>query len=250
MLIASLGSSPLKGGRLNRIERLEFALDGPVGDREFAVVDLANGRVLKTVENPRLLAVTAQWHGGVLALEIDGTRYEAEPQPVGAQLELDYWGRPSAVRVVDGPWTPALSRLIGRDVALARAALPGAVVYGASVTLVTTGSLRRLASRVGHEVDPARFRATAVIDSGDDDHVEDAWAGRELALGSATVRVAEGIARCAVIDLDPRTATSGTRLLKTLAGYRLRSGDIEFGVYASVVSPGSVAVGDEVRLLP
>ena len=249
MQISSLGSSPLKGARHVERESLEFALDGPVGDREFAVVDLANRRVLKTVENPALLACEASWVDGVLSITVDGESFAGVPQPVGDELELDYWGRPAVVRVVEGPWMPRLASLLGRDVALVRAARPGAVVYGDSVTLVTTGSLRRLAAAVGHEVPASRFRATAVVDTGDESHVEDSWAGRDLVVGGATVRVADGIARCAVIDFEPQTGESGTRLLKTLAGYRLRSGDIDFGVYATVVSPGTVRRGDPVRVL-
>jgi uncharacterized protein YcbX len=249
MQISSLGSSPLKGARHSEREALEFALDGPVGDREFAVVDLANRRVLKTVENPALLACAATWVDGVLSITVDGEELAAVPQPVGGEIELDYWGRLSVVRVVDGPWMPRLTSLLGRDVALVRAARPGAVVYGDSVTLVTTDSLRLLAETVGHDVPASRFRATAVVDAGDDAHVEDSWAGRDLVLGGATVRVAAGIARCAVIDFEPDTGESGTRLLKALAGYRLRAGDIDFGVYATVVSPGTVRRGDPVRLL-
>ncbi|GAB2451634.1 uncharacterized protein YcbX [Conyzicola lurida] len=249
MQISSLGSSPLKGARHSEHESLDFALDGPVGDREFAVVDLANRRVLKTVEHPALLACEATWIDGVLSITVAGEEFAAVPDPVGDEIELDYWGRPAVVRVVDGPWMPRLASLLGRDVALVRAARPGAVVYGDSVTLVTTGSLLRLAATVGHAVPASRFRATAVVDTGDDAHVEDSWAGRDLAVGGATVRVAAGIARCAVIDFDPTTGESGTRLLKTLAGYRLRSGDIDFGVYATVVAPGTVRRGDPVRLL-
>jgi uncharacterized protein YcbX len=255
MRIRSIGSSPLKGGRHLPRRTVELSLDGPVGDREFAVVDLAAGRVLKTVENPGLLRCIAHWAGGALTLDIDGSRFDGVPTPSSERIELDYWGRPAALRVVEGPWAAPLSALLGREVVLARAALPGAVVYGDQVTLVTTTALRRLADATGRPVDEARFRANLVVDTGGtgahgaDAHPEDAWAGRELAVGSAVLRVGGGVPRCAVIDLDAAGAASATRLLRTLAGYRLRNGAIPFGVYATVVRAGTVALGDEVRLL-
>ena len=64
MHIRRIGSSPLKGGRHQTHETARFSLDGPVGDRVFAAVDLARGRVLRTVENPGLLGCSAHWGDG------------------------------------------------------------------------------------------------------------------------------------------------------------------------------------------
>ena len=250
MHIRRIGSSPLKGGRHMHHDSVEFALQGPVGDRVFAAVDLTSGTVLKTVQNPALLDCSAQWAGGVLTIDIDGERHSAVPRPVGPRLELDYWGRPSALRLVEGPWAAPLSRLLEREVVLAQAALPGAVVYGDAVSIATTGSLRRLAEAAGHGVDARRFRSNLEIDTGDTDpHLEDEWAGRELVVGGAALRVSGGIPRCAVIDLDPARGASATRLLKTLAGYRLAAGEITFGVYATVLRAGVIARGDAVTLM-
>lgn len=249
MHIHRLGSSPLKGGAHTEHDSVAYSLDGPEGDREFAVVDLAARRVLKTVENTALVGCVARWHDGVLSIAVDGQTHAGRPEPSGAALELDYWGRAAAVRIVDGPWTAPLSRLLGREVRLARAARPGALVYGDPVSIVTTGSLARLARESGGAVDERRFRANVVVDTGDEAHAEDRWAGRELEVGGVRLRVAGGIARCAVIDVDPDSATSGSRLLRTLAGYRLHAGDIGFGVYATVVRAGVVSRGDTARVL-
>ena len=250
MRIQRIGSSPLKGGRHASHEAAEFGLDGPVGDRVFAVVDLERGRVLKTVEHPALMSCEAHWTDGVLSIVIGGWPFTARPEPAGRQRELDYWGRPAPVEVVDGPWAAAFSALLGREVALARASRAGAVVFGESVTVVTTSSLRRLSRETGGEVDARRFRSNLVIDTGDaDDHVEDSWAGRELAVGDIRLQVADGIPRCAVIDMHPDSGASGSRLLTTLAGYRHDAGEIPFGVYARVTRPGVVSRGDEVHLL-
>ncbi|WP_166805703.1 MOSC domain-containing protein [Cryobacterium ruanii] len=249
MRIRDIGVSLLKGGRHQPRENLLLAADGPVGDRDFAIVDRHTGTVLKTVEYPLLVSCEANWAGGVLSMKIDGRRIAEKPTVTGEVLELDYWGRTTSMQVVDGPWAQQFSRLLGRNVVLTRSAVAGAVVYGDSVAISTTSSLARLARESGMAVDTRRFRATFTIDTGDADaHVEDSWVGRELELGGARLLVNDGIPRCAVIDVDPDTGARGTSLLKTLAGYRLRSNDIMFGVYAEVVSPGTVSVGDDVRL--
>jgi uncharacterized protein YcbX len=206
--------------------------------------------VLRTVQHPALTLVHAVERAGVLSLTLpDGRGVAATPEPTGRELVCDYWGRPASLRVLDGPHAALLAEHLGRPVTLA-AAPPRAVVYGAGVTLVTRASLADLATRAGHPahheadaLDPARFRATFVLD-GTDAYVEDDWAGRELALGTAVVRVGGPIGRCAVIDIDPGTGARGSRLLRTLATYRPRNeaGEPAFGVYAEVVRPGVVSV--------
>jgi uncharacterized protein YcbX len=206
---------------------------------------------LRTVENPRLLACPATWAGGVLSVGVSGRTLSGTPRPTGETLEFDYWGRSAAVEVVDGPWAGAFSDLLGRPVALTRVAQPGEVVYGASISVVTTSSLRLLAETVAHAVDAARFRSTLVIDTDElEPHVEDSWEGRELRMGSAIIRIQGAIDRCAVIDADPATGAPGSRLLRALAGYRLRDTSIDFGAYAEVVTPGVVSRGDLVTVEP
>ncbi|MBB5640630.1 MOSC domain-containing protein [Cryobacterium roopkundense] len=245
MHVRDIGLSALKSGRHQPREHLRLAVDGPVGDRVFAIVDLDSRQVLKTVEHPLLLSCEAHWADGVLSVEIDARQFAAEPVLTGECLELDYWGRTTSMQVVEGPWAREFSRLLGRRVVLTRSVVAGGVVFGDSVALSTTSSLERLAREAGIAVDTRRFRGSFTIDTGEAEaHIEDSWAGRELELGGALVLVKGGIPRCAVIDLDPDTGARGTTLLKTLAGYRLRGQDIMFGVYAEVIRPGVVSVGD------
>lgn len=250
MQVRAMGVSALKGGRHTVRQRVELTADGPVADRIFAVVDVARGCVLKTVEHPSLVSCEANWQGGVLSVQIGGRQIAAEPATDGARLTVDYWGRAVSMQVVSGPWAEEFSRLLGSQVALARITGPGGVVYGDSVTIATTSSLEKLARESGTHVDARRFRATFTIDTGlADAHVEDSWEGREIDLGGARLLVGAGIPRCAVIDLDPQTGVRGTNLLKTLAGYRLDAGEILFGAYARVVRPGTVTLDDRVQLV-
>ncbi|MBG6213866.1 uncharacterized protein YcbX [Cryobacterium sp. CAN_C3] len=250
MQIRDIGLSVLKGGRHTVPSRVLLEASGPAGDRLFAVIDLDAGRVLRTVENPLLVSCEARWDGEVLAVDIGGHAVSATPKQNGDALTLEYWEREVSMSVVDGPWAREFSRLLGRDVALAQIDTPGGVVYGDTVTIVTTSSLHRVAEESGIAIDARRFRATFTIDTGDAAaYVEDAWAGHEIEMGSARLLVGVGIPRCAVIDSDPDTGARGTKLLKTLARSRLTGQDIPFGVYAQVIQPGLVSRGDSVMLL-
>ena len=251
MQVTKIGFTPLKGTRHATHGTVELAREGPVGDRLFCLVDPGRERVLRTVENPTLVQARSHWADDVLTVRLDGTAHSGElvakPTPTGRTMEVDYWGRRAVVEVVDGPWAAAFSRHLGYDVVLARSSRPGEVVYGASVTLVTTGSMSLLGQRVGHDVEDARFRATFLVDA-DEPHVEDRWPGRRLRVGDATLQVRAVVPRCAVVDVGPDTGIRDAPVLKSLAGYRRGEHEVHFGVDAEVVVPGAVRTGDSAEL--
>jgi uncharacterized protein len=267
--IERAGFTPVKGGRHLAHDLVDLSVDGPVGDRVFCLVDRSRGRVLRTVENPSLLQACARWEAGILSVTIPGhppgyaveaVSAEGVPSPTGEILELDYWGRDASVEVCAGPWAQAYSEHLGYDVVLCRSVTAGQVVYGASVTLVTTASMAMLARRLGRSVGSERFRSTFLVETGGvetgavetgnaSSQVEDSWIGREVRLGEATVRVRAMVPRCAVVDLDPLTGLSDAPVLRELARYRSGTGGISFGVDAVVTAPGRVRAGDPAELL-
>ena len=251
MHVTRIGLTPVKGGRHAEQASVDLTIEGPVGDRVFCLVDPERGQVLRTVENPSMMRTSATWADGVLTSRLPGRTVAGTPAGTGRTLKVDYWGRVAALEVVDGPWAGAYSEHVGHDVLLARAWQPGEVVYGASVTVVTTSSLAELTRRTGSDVDSARFRATFTVDTGGAPaHVEDSWVGRRLRLGAAAeVEVRGVVPRCAVIDLDPDTGERRSPALKTLGGYRHLHGEVVFGVDAIVTQPGLVRSDDRVDIV-
>ena len=66
------------------------------------------------------------------------------------------------------------------------------------------------------------------------------------------MRIAGQIPRCVVTTQDPNTGLRDWNTLKQIAAFRAPMADrrgIPFGVYATVETPGDVAVGTEVALL-
>ncbi|MCR6030378.1 MOSC domain-containing protein [Nocardioides sp. zg-579] len=241
--VVRAGFAPVKGTRHQAYDAVTLSRLGPVGDRAWCLVDVDRRRVLRTVQHPSLVAVAAVTSPDGLTLTLPSGAVAAGPVvPSGAPLTCDYWGRPVALDLLDGPHAALLSAHLGTSVRLA-AAPPGGVVYAGAVTLVSTGTLHALASRTGLAVDDlaARFRPTFVVEA-DEPHAEDAWVGAEVDLGPARVRVTSRVPRCAVVDLDPVTGERGGGVLAALATYRPRgaTGDLLLGVDAEVVVPGTV----------
>ncbi len=245
MHVTRIGFTPLKGTRHGDQPHADLSLDGLSGDRLLCLVDRGGHRVLRTVETPELVRTTAHWADGVLTTTLPGAGpFAGVPVPTGEVLEADYWGRAVRLEVLGGPWAAAFADHLGRDVSLARATRPGALVYGAPVSLVGTSSLERLAEETGAAVDAARLRMTFTVDTaGHPAHVEDSWLGRRVRIGTAEVEVRSAIPRCAVLDLDPTTGERGGGLLKALGRYRRALGEVVFGVDAVVTRPGRVLLG-------
>jgi hypothetical protein len=65
-------------------------------------------------------------------------------------------------------------------------------------------------------------------------------------IGESVLRVADQVPRCVVTTLDPATGIRDFPTLHVIKAYRgvTRKGNVHFGVYADVLEPGTVRVGD------
>ena len=247
LVVRQAGFAPVKGMRHLSLPAIDVDEHGALGDRSLCLVDVDRSRVLKTVQHPSLIGVVARVDGGVLDVTLpSGGSVSAPVVPSGRRVTCDYWGRQVLLELTGGPHAEVLSDWLGLQVALA-AAPRGGVVFGEPLTLVGTASLHDLARRTGHDglVDEAaRFRATLVVET-DEPYVEDSWAGRELVVRGAAVRIGGPVPRCAVVDHHPVTGERDVRLLRALARERPvnRAGEPMLGVYARCVRPGRVVTG-------
>ena len=80
-------------------------------------------------------------------------------------------------------------------------------------------------------------------------HEEDSWIGRRIRVGDVVLEVGGPIDRCAATTRNPDTGEVDLDTLRAIKHYRgLRDGrHADFGVFAAVVEPGRVRVGDAVE---
>ncbi|RUS46185.1 MOSC domain-containing protein [Cohnella sp. AR92] len=112
------------------------------------------------------------------------------------------------------------------------------------ILIVTDRSIRKLEELWGKPLNPRRFRANLLVRLDREAPDEGEWIGKELSIGSVTLRIDKGCERCALITLDPDTQERDPSLLKVVN----RELSLTFGVYASVVKPGFIETNDEIRL--
>ena len=251
--IARISVSPVKGFRLHHPEEVELGPEGVPGNRRFLVVD-EEGQRLRSSATPWLTLLSASYDPAADSLAIrlpDGSEVSGSAAPDGVRVHSTVGTLEVHAAIVDGPWAEPLSEIAGRPVRLARADSDGATQV-APVTLVSDGSLARVAEAASvATLDSRRFRMLFEV-SGCPAHEEDEWAGRLLQVGDAVVRVGDGVVRCAVTTRHPETAERDLDTLHFISEYRGRrdeDGAVLFGVYAQVESPGRVRIGDAVELV-
>lgn len=110
------------------------------------------------------------------------------------------------------------------------------------VSMINLASVRDLATRMGRDLDPLRFRANLYVE-GLEPWVELDWAGKELKVGAAPARAFGPIVRCAATNVDPITAV---RDADVPAALHQHFGHMYCGVYLHILWQGAVSVGDEV----
>jgi uncharacterized protein YcbX len=239
---------------LQHPDRVRLEPFGVVEDRHFYLTE-TDGRLVSGSKNGSLMRIKATYDAARERLSLcfpDDSVVEGDATALGAPVSTSFYGRPVSGRAVLGPWAEEISSYLGRPVLLVRPDTPGAASDAAPVTLMSTASVEELTRRAGRSsaVDGRRFRILLEL-SGCEPHEEDTWEGRRLRMGQALVKVGGPIPRCVVTTLHPDVGVKDFDSLKVIAAYRgvTPERDINFGVYAEVLEPGTVALGDAAELV-
>jgi hypothetical protein len=118
------------------------------------------------------------------------------------------------------------------------------------VSLISMATIAAIGREAGMELDRRRMRANVVLETEAlDAFLEDAWVGATLVFGddadAPAVNVTLRDERCAMVNLDPDTGEQDPRVMKSV----VRINGNYAGVYATVVRPGTIHVGQTVHLV-
>lgn len=113
------------------------------------------------------------------------------------------------------------------------------------VSLINLASVRQLENVVGAPVDPLRFRGNIHID-GLEPWAEFDLVGQVITTASGVrLKVTKRIERCAATNVDPDTGIRDLQIPKSLME---TYGHFDCGIYAEIVSGGSIAIGDTLEM--
>ena len=258
-----------------RIHAVDVTEGGIIGDRAYALIDTADGRVA-SAKNPRKWARLYECRaeigdGGQVWITLpDGTIVAADDPGADETLSAIF-GR--GIRLASTATSPPIIEELwldgspdGRpvtDEAIAKGSPPGSFFDFAVVHLVTTATLDRLSELYPQgQFDPRRFRPNLLVSTseGETGFVENAWVGRTVAIGdSVRLQVTDPCPRCVMSTLAVEDLPADPGILRTaarhnsLVGGEARGPDgvyaASVGLYAKVRTGGLVRRGDPVRIL-
>ena len=266
--VAGLWRYPVKSMLGEELNDAEVTERGLLGDRRFAVIDAATGKVAGA-KNPR------KW-GNFLDFR---AAYVEPPQP-GLELPEVRLTLPDGTAVTSGqPGLPQiLSRVLGREVAFAAAQpagesggtaeeywpdvegldlrdsvtdfdLPAGTFFDVAVVhLLTTATIDRLrALYPPGRFEVRRFRPNIVVSTGPEEEgfAEDGWIGHTVAIGGqARLRITGACSRCVMTTLQQGDLPKDSGILRTAA----QNNHVNVGVYADVIVGGPIRRGDPVTV--
>ncbi|QGN56754.1 MOSC domain-containing protein [Nostocoides sp. HKS02] len=190
--VVSVTRYPVKSMGGESLDLTEVGASGLMGDRAWAVYDgagkLASGKHSRRFRRmDPVFALTAQGGDGHTVVHLpDGSEVVAGSPEADSALSA-HFGEPV--------WLRTKTAVAHQD--------------AAEVSLVGTATLAELGRiDAGGPVAPGHLRTNLVIET-TEPYAEDAWAGRELTIGSTVLRVVEPIERCrmvgvAQVGLSPR----------------------------------------------
>jgi len=276
MRIDQIWTYPVKSMLGGRVPSADLAANGIVGDRMWALRDeqreaIASARRLAKLS--RLGAAPRGDGGAVIALP-DGSTVATDDTDVNERLSaaidhpVSMWAKQPAENSEfyrrgrpDNPDVLAdLRDIFGRvdDEPLPDFAVfppemmefeypPGNYFDCYPLMIMTTAALRTLRIALPDSaLDERRFRPSLVIESDEPGHPEFGWTGRRMRLGTAEIQIGAACPRCVAVTREFGDDMPSDR---AVLRHIVRDLDQNVGVYATVVAPGRVAVGDSADLL-
>jgi len=253
--VSALTCYPVKGCAGVTLDQAEVTMTGLPGDRLFAIVG-PDGAMVWQGAVPRMATIRAGYTGTTLLLgapDADDLTVEVVTDAArSVDVDVEKWpgagidqGDDAARWLGDVLGRPA--RLVREPARAVRARRPDPT----ALLIVSKSSLDSLNARIrrrgANAVPMTRFRPNIVITGWPDPHTEDRV--HRMTVGTTGIGFGERAIRCAMTMTDQATGhRRGPEPLRTLADYRREPDGVSFGLKATVLTPGHIAIDDPVTV--
>jgi uncharacterized protein len=271
--VAALGRYPVKSMLGERLDEIEFTERGALGDRAFALREVANGRIASAKKFAELLNFRASFesppHEGPVPrvkIQLPGGRTIHADDADASEVISEALGREMKLERSEGAHRERAGidpRTVFADVPVEKV-IPGLTAetmpdhfglesssfYDSAVMhVIATGTLRHMASLApGSDFDARRFRPSILVDTGDypGAFLEDEWIGGKLVVGGAGLSIIkmQPALRCVMTTHPQENLRRDYQILRTAAYHHKAN----VGVFASIEHGGLVRLGDAVWL--
>jgi uncharacterized protein YcbX len=238
MKVSALWLYPVQSMRGQKMELLDFELDGLRLDRWFGIRDVETGEMVGSSSGKKAWRPIITWDAQLVTPR-DAKVPKVEIRfPEGDHVVSD---DPK----IDGVMSERLGRAVefkGKD------GVKSVHRYDlAHCHLLTSATLKRLSqSHPEGDFAPERFRPNMVLDCGDAvGFIEQPWLGQQIQASSgAVLEGTEDCQRCALTTRAQGALPSDPKILHTV----MLENNTNAGIYAKVSKAGRVALGDSISV--
>lgn len=262
MRIEELYIYPIKSARAQRMTELKITQEGPVGDRQWMLVD-ETGRFLSQRTVPKLATVEVFYEEAALTVGLEKMFFKISTKnSFQRKVKVQVWDDSFEAALEPDLYSQGLAQYLGVPCRLVRYAPYSQrrvrsmamewkpevrFADGRPLQILNLKSLEDLNNRLSTPVGVERFRPN-IIFSGDMAYAEDQW--KRIQIGNVIFSQPKKCARCTMITIDQQTGIpSGPEPLKTLAGYRREGNEVYFGSLWIPENDGVVKKGDSLQVL-
>lgn len=272
MHVSQLWSYPVKSMVGETVDSIELTTLGIVGDRHWAIRDLERGGIRGAKKIGDLMKFTATRKGADVSITLpNGSVVSSADANVNAVLSealgisvaleslpadenLEHFRRGPSDS--DDPLAE-LRGIFGRE---ENEPLPDFTVFPPEVMefesppgthydcwpllVMTTSAMQALRDALPESViDMRRFRPSIVIEGAEAGHPEFSWKGRTASIGSTVIEFLDPCPRCVMVTREINADIPQDR---SILRHIVRDLNQNLGVYARIITPGSISVNDSV----
>ncbi|MFZ5930626.1 MAG: MOSC domain-containing protein [Pseudomonadota bacterium] len=273
--VGGLFRYPVKSLGGEALEAADVFTSGIVGDRLWAFRDVERNQISTAKRNPLLLQIAARLRDdGHADLTFPSGEVVRTDATECSALVSNFTGRPHALfglrpatdtaHFARAPISPEMFEAYVREVAgleaeetlpdyskfpaevLMNATVPGTYFDAASIHIVLASELGRLQETLtGADANVARFRPNIVLNDLDAPLMSDDLVGATVRVGAVVMRIDYLTPRCAMTTHAQGNLPKAPQIMRAL----VRDWKHNFGLYASVLQGGQIAMGDPVQRL-
>lgn len=260
--IASIWRYPVKSMMGEELNACDVTEKGLLGDRAFGVIDNETGK-LANAKNPKkwpnmfhyratfieppqesahIPPVRITFPDGRTIVSSDEDKNESLSKSLKRNV---YLSSPSSTDVQFEGYIPEeIEELEDKGTIFTRTSPKDTFFDIDVVHIITTSTinyLRKLAPE--SRIEPCRFRPNLIIEVPDiDGFIENEWIGKTLTIGEVQLKVSQETKRCIMTTLAQGDLPKDPEVLRSI----VRNNAGSFGVYASVIKPGRINIGDRI----
>ena len=262
--IASIWRYPVKSMMGEELNACEISENGLLGDRAYGVIDNETGKLANAknpqkwpnmfqyranfIEPPQMTTdippVRITFPNGSSIVSTDEEKNTLLSNSFNRNVHL---ATPSSMDVQFEGYIPEeIEELDDKGTIFTRTSPNGTFFDIDKVHIITTSTinyLRKLAPE--SRIEARRFRPNIIIEVPNTDaFVENNWVGKTLTIGDVQLKISQETKRCVMTTLAQGDLPKDPNVLRTI----VRNNAGSFGVYASVVKPGKVSIGDRIKI--